>query len=249
MIFVTGDTHGDYTRFKTDIFPEQKTMTKADCVIICGDFGIWDSSNQSKYWLDWLEHKSFTTLFVDGNHENYDLLNAYPVERWHGGNVHFIRPSIIHLMRGQLFEINGKHIFTMGGASSHDISDGILEPEDPDFKKKRAQLDKQGKYMYRVNHVSWWAEELPTEAEYATARATLDICGWRVDYIFTHCAPTNVSDILGGGLYQPDALTDFLDEVSQQCDFDYWFFGHYHENRNVLRKYVGLYGQILELPV
>ncbi len=51
MIFVTGDTHGDYTRFKTDIFPEQKEMTKADFVVICGDFGIWDTSNHSNIGL------------------------------------------------------------------------------------------------------------------------------------------------------------------------------------------------------
>lgn len=54
--------------------------------------------------------------------------------------------------------------------------------------------------------------------------------------------------ILGGGMYQLDALTNFLEEVSQRCDFDYWFFGHYHENRDVFWKYVGLYEQILELP-
>lgn len=78
MIFVTGDTHGDYNRFRTDIFPEQKSMTKADYVIICGDFGLWSESKEQKHKLDWLEDKPFTTLFVDGNHENYDLLNAYP---------------------------------------------------------------------------------------------------------------------------------------------------------------------------
>lgn len=80
MIFVTGDTHGDYTRFNTANFPEQKAMTKLDYVIICGDFGIWNESNEEKYWLNWLQDKPFTTLFVDGNHENYDLLNSYPVE-------------------------------------------------------------------------------------------------------------------------------------------------------------------------
>ena len=144
MIFVTGDTHGDYTRFRTDIFPEQKTMTKDDYVIVCGDFGLWDNSKQQKYRLDWLEKKPFTTLFVDGNHENYELLNAYPVQCWHGGVVHMIRQSVIHLMRGQLFEIDGKRVFTMGGAASHDISDGILEPTEPDYKKKKSLLDKQG---------------------------------------------------------------------------------------------------------
>lgn len=248
MIFVTGDTHGDFTRLKTDIFPEQKWLTKADYVIICGDFGIWDASNEQKYWLDWLEKKSFTTLFVDGNHENYDLLNSYPVEQWNGGNVHFIRPSVIHLMRGQLFDIDGKRIFTMGGASSHDISDGILEPDDPNLKKKRTLLKKQGKSMYRINHLSWWKEEMPNDEEYNVARATLETCNWKVDYIFTHCAPNDVSTLLGGGMYKLDTLTDFLEEVSQRCEFDYWFFGHHHENRNVFRKFVGLYEQILKLP-
>lgn len=248
MIFVTGDTHGDYTRFKTDIFPEQKEMTKEDFVIICGDFGIWDTSNKSEYWMDWLENKPFTTLFVDGNHENYDILNSHPIKKWHGRNVHFIRPTVIHLMRGQLFEIAGKRVFTMGGASSHDISDGILEPNDHDFEEKKAMLDKQGKYMYRINHHSWWQEELPAEAEYAAARSTLQSCGWRVDYIFTHCAPSSVVEILSEGMFPPDALTDFHEEISQKCEFDYWFFGHYHENRRISRKYVLVYEQIIELP-
>lgn len=72
------------------------------------------------WWRSWLNDRPFTTLFVDGNHEIFDLLNAYPVENWHGGKIHRIAPSIIHLMRGQLFDIEGKSFFTMGGAESHD---------------------------------------------------------------------------------------------------------------------------------
>ena len=42
MIYVTGDTHGDFSRFSLDAFPEQSTMTTDDYMIICGDFGgIW----------------------------------------------------------------------------------------------------------------------------------------------------------------------------------------------------------------
>ena len=41
-IFITGDTHGDFRRFRPDIFYEQEHMTKEDLVLICGDFGgIW----------------------------------------------------------------------------------------------------------------------------------------------------------------------------------------------------------------
>ncbi|WP_368041519.1 metallophosphoesterase family protein [Bittarella massiliensis (ex Durand et al. 2017)] len=77
MIFITGDTHGDFTRFSSENFPEQKRMNKEDFVIICGDFGgLWDGTRKEHYWLDWLENKPFTTLFVSGNHENYDLLST-----------------------------------------------------------------------------------------------------------------------------------------------------------------------------
>lgn len=79
MIYITGDCHGNFERFNTDIFPEQLEMNKEDYVIICGDFGgIWDKSGDSKkeaMILNQLECKSYTTLFVDGNHENFDRLS------------------------------------------------------------------------------------------------------------------------------------------------------------------------------
>ena len=131
MIFATGDTHGNFQRFKSEYFPEQANMTRSDYVIICGDFGgVWDGSRQEEKLLDKLEQFPFTTLFVDGNHENFDRLMEYPIEEWHRGKVHFIRPHVIHLMRGQVFEIDGYTFFTMGGAQSHDIANGILDPAD-----------------------------------------------------------------------------------------------------------------------
>lgn len=246
MIFITGDTHGEFTRFSTGIFPEQKELGKDDYVIVCGDFGIWNGSKEENYWMDWLNNKSFTTLFVTGNHSNYDLLGQLPVREWMGGNVQFIRDDVIHLMRGQVYEIAGKRIFTMGGASSHDIDAGILAPDDPGFRRKRRQLDRQGG-LYRINHVSWWKEELPNDAEYDTARKNLDACGWKVDYIISHCCPSGIADLVGKGMYQPDQLTDFFEEVSQKCDFQYWFFGHYHDNRVLMCKYVLLYKQIVQV--
>lgn len=99
MIYITGDCHSNFERFNTRNFPEQKEMTKDDYVIICGDFGgVWNKDGESKMEtgaLDWLDGKAFTTLFVDVNHENFDRLYAYPVEMWHGGKAHKIRPSVI----------------------------------------------------------------------------------------------------------------------------------------------------------
>lgn len=74
MIYVAGDCHADWSKFSTNCFPEQKEMTRDDFVIVCGDFGIWHDDRTERYWLKWLEEKSFTILFVDGNHENFDRL-------------------------------------------------------------------------------------------------------------------------------------------------------------------------------
>ena len=246
MVFITGDTHGNFRRFTPDNFPEQKNLTKDDYVIICGDFGLWHDTPEEGYWFDWLHGKPFTTLFVDGNHENYDRLNAFPVTEWHGGQVHFVRPSIIHLMRGQVFEIDGSRFFTMGGAASHDIDAGILEYDDPQFDIKRRALDKQ-MALYRVNHISWWKEEMPSDIEYARAVKTLEANNWQVDYIITHCCPSSISDILGAGHYQPDRLTNFLETVKQRVEFKEWFFGHYHDDRPIGQQFCCLYKAIIEL--
>ena len=87
-IFITGDTHGDFSRLLPAAFHEQRDLTKEDYLILCGDFGgVWDGGDAEQQWLDWLETRSFTTLFVSGNHENYDMIGEYPLEEWHGGKA------------------------------------------------------------------------------------------------------------------------------------------------------------------
>ena len=196
--------------------------------------------------LDWLEGRPFTTAFVTGNHENYDALRKYPLEEWQGGNIRRIRPSVILLERGQIFDLGGKRFFTMGGASSHDIQDGILEPDDPLFKKKCRELNAKSA-MYRVNHLSWWKEELPSEEEYQTAQANLERHGWAVEYIITHCCPTSVLDAIGRGMFQSDPLTDFLEEVAQRCRFRHWFFWHYHMDGHMGEQFIYLYQELLQI--
>lgn len=250
MIYITGDCHRNFERFNRSIFPEQQEMTKEDYVIVCGDFGgVWNKGKENKeetMLLDWLDCKSFTTLFVDGNHENFDRLYDYPVENWHGGKVHKIRPSVIHLMRGQVFDIDDRSIFTFGGASSHDIDGGILEPDDPDYKKKKKELD-QGWLPYRINHVSWWKQELPSEEEMEEGRKNLALQHNTVDFIVTHCCSSSTQAMLGGSLYKPDMETTYLEEIKQNTKFKKWFFGHYHDNRNVSVEEILLYEQIIRI--
>lgn len=270
-IFVTGDTHGSESygrrnvdgflrRFNTQNFPEQKKLTKNDYVIICGDFGgIWDFKGESKaekYALDWLETRNFTTLFLPGNHENYDrllgleppelidswmyfslsyeekqkLLSGYPKKAWNGGFVRELRPSVLMLERGYIFDINGKKCFAFGGASSHDISGGILRPEDyetrDDAKKEYKELDEIG-LSFRVNHFSWWERELPSQIEMEMGLAMLEDEKYKVDFIFTHDCPSSLSAMMN---CKTDELNNYLESLKRKVEYKHWFFGHHHIN-------------------
>ena len=245
-IWVTGDTHGDFQRFTTKNFPQLKGMDRDDYMIICGDFGgVWAGEQVDGRKLDWLEDKPFTTLFVCGNHENFNLLNSYPEQEWHGGRVHVVRPHILQLMRGQVSEIGGLTWFTTRGGASHDIQDGILDPAEPGFERRYWAL-RRINAMFRVLGHSWWPEEMPSEAEYAEAEASLERSRWRVDCVLTHCAPTSVTKTLNPS-YLPDKLTDFLEMVKERCQFQRWFAGHYHINRVIDERFVIQREQISQL--
>ena len=249
MIYATGDTHREFCRFEPQNFPEQKQMSREDYVLILGDFGaVWDGHRQDRQKLDWLEALPYTTLFIDGNHENFDLLQKYPVEEWHGGKVHFVRPHVIHLMRGQCFEIDGRTFCTMGGASSHDMPGGVLNPHSLDYEEMAFAL-KQSGIRYRVDHRTWWRQELPSAGEYEEARRTMKRIGWKSDYILTHCAPSSISDLLSDGTYAHDTLTDFLEnEVRAKMHYRHWLFGHYHIDENLPGGFTVLSEQIVRLP-
>lgn len=253
--YLTGDIHGNPERLGVHSFYEQREFLKNkedNYVIILGDFGlIWNrdaESKQEKWWLDWLQDKPFTTLFVDGNHENHIRLNTYPVKEWKGGKVHEIRPNVLHLMRGEVFNIEDKKFFTMGGASSHDIQDGILDYEDPEWKEKAKKLDSQGKYMYRVKGLSWWEQELPNEEEMQNGLKNLEKHNYKVDYILTHSPSTSQLYLLGGkGLYEPDKLSNYLEEVRVRTEYKKHFMGHMHVNRAINDKDIVLYEQIIRI--
>lgn len=138
------------------------------------------------------------------------------------------------------------HFFTMGGAKSHDTEDGILEPGAPDFERKLLMLQRKPRARYRINHISWWAQEMPSEEEYAEARKNLAKVDWAVDYVITHCAPTSIA-LMENRHNEADPLTDFLQEVKERAHYHYWLFGHYHDNRAIDEKHILLWEQIVQV--
>lgn len=236
-VYITGDCHGDFSKFTKANFPEQKYLVREDIVIILGDFGLWQDTPQERYKLNVLNNRNFTTVFVDGNHENYDRLysNEFPIVDFHGGKAHKIRENIYHLMRGYIFDFAGKKFFCMGGASSHDISDGILDMSDFENEYEFAQEYKKMYYqnkMFRVNHVSWWKQELPDAEEMKRGKNNLEAVGGKVDYVITHCLPTGIASEIGW--MDKDSLMDYFQDLilDYNLTFTKWYCGHYHVNRN-----------------
>ncbi|MBQ4225201.1 MAG: metallophosphoesterase [Oscillospiraceae bacterium] len=224
MIYLTGDTHIpiDIEKLNEKLFPEQLSMTREDHVIICGDFGgIWDESERHKKWLEWLAERNFTVLFADGNHENFTMLEKYPVSEWHGGKIHVIADNIFHLMRGQVFDIENRLFFVMGGAYSKDR-------------------------IFRTPGVSWWAREMPDEEEYKEALRNLKKVGFSVDHVITHTAPTNIISRFYTDEHEKP-LNEFLQYLADTLSFDKWFFGHVHTDEFIDDRFIVLYDRIYDL--
>lgn len=232
MIYVTGDIHGsiDIRKLLKNNITEK--ITEEDYVIICGDFGlVWHYKKEirkEKKWLDWLNKQRWTTIFVDGNHECFPRLNAFPVKDWHGGKVHVIRDKVLHLMRGEIFEIEGNRIFAMGGAASHDRGPA---KGDTDI----------------VIGKSWWPEEIPSREEMDHALENLAKYDFKVDYIITHCLPTLFQDYLKHGEYASDDMTRFLDIIFEKAEYKHWYSGHYHYNVDVTDRISVVFSRILTL--
>lgn len=233
MIYVCGDTHIpiDIKKLNSRNFIEQKDLTKDDYVIILGDFGlIWDYNGWSKeelYWKRWIENKPWTTLFIDGNHENFNRLNEYPVQKWNGGKVHKISDSIIHLMRGQVFTINNQKLFTFGGAMSTDRG---IATQTADRDRGRI----------------WWDDEMPTIDEIKEARSNLKEHNNKVDYILTHTL-SSYDIVCLNRYFNIDYQNAFLDDVRINVDYKHWYAGHFHIDKNISFKTTVLYNAILEL--
>jgi DNA repair exonuclease SbcCD nuclease subunit len=191
-------------------------------MIVLGDFGlVWSNSKEEIYWQNWLNTRNYTTLFVDGNHENFNLLNAYPVTEWNGGKVHMISDSIIHLMRGQVFTLNGEKFFTMGGGTS---------------------IDKH----YRIEGKSWWAEEIPSSSEFEEGMDNLDKHNWEVDYVLSHTTSKRIMELICY-IKENNPINTFFDMLEKDLTYKYWFFGHFHEDLNIDEKHCLLFDSILDL--
>lgn len=241
MIFVTGDTHREFRRLGAKAWVEGRRLTKSDYLIVCGDFGLlWEAtkSDEELYWTNWLNEKSWTTIFIDGNHESFPRLAALDQIEMFGSKVGKISDSIYHLRRGEVYLIPDqigsltvmRKCFTFGGAVS---------------------IDKHLRKPYQT----WWPEEVASYAEMEKGLANLAKHNNEVDVVITHTIPLGLFPFLGMGELRfdiKDVAEEYLGEVRKMLKFKKWYFGHWHINRFLVYKdrlFHGLYEDIVQLDV
>jgi len=216
MIYLTGDTHGDISRFDTAMFPEGVSLTKFDVVIQLGDFGVlWSpvKSDNELYWMEWLANKQWTTLVIPGNHENHDEIESLPVGIKWGAKV-------------RVYEINEQRVY-------FGIPGEIYTIENETFLciPKALSIDKE----LRTEGESWWSKELLSKQEENNVLDSLDKVDWNVDYVITHTCPTSIigqaiDDYTINPKYN-DPTSKFLEFIANRLKFNHWFFGHFHNDR------------------
>lgn len=219
MIYVTGDVHGDFARFRA----ARRKLRKGDTLIVCGDFGmLWDNGKAEQRRLKKLSKLPFTVAFLDGQHENYDLLAAYPTAEWNGGTVQQIAPNVVHLLRGEIYTVEGKRCFAFGGGESEPLE------------------------LRRQSNTAW-EECIPDEAQMRNGMEKLQQADFSVDYIFTHEPSGRVRTFFDRNEFSLNGIGAYLNWVEEKTSFAHWYFGCIHVDKRLSRKYTALFLNICRL--
>lgn len=224
-IIITGDTHADISRI---LKIDDSEMTKNDIVIILGDFGvIWGDSERTEYCLKVLGEKNFTTAFLDGNHENFvEIARLEKTIFWNNGYVGLLPYGVIHLLRGEIYNINDKRIGVCGGANSVDL-------------------------WHRTEGISWWREEEITNNDINKFMTIAEEYDNKVDIMLSHDAPASIIPIvkLYSGVNDGEISNSQkqLEKINQIIDIKKWYFGHWHIDKKIDDKFECLYKKIKEI--
>ena len=223
MIYVTGDMHGEEERLYSR---SMKKLSEGDTLIVCGDFGfVWDGSAKEKKILEYLGSRKYNVCFIDGTHENFDLLVKCRMTVWNGGKVHRVSGNLFHMMRGQIFTIEGYRIFTFGGGESTDRE-------------------------MRTEHISWWKEEMPTPAELEEGAKAIDEVDCDVDFIITHEPPSIVKSTMllrAGETDSVNKLNGYFEQLNRVCKFKHWYFGSMHEDRIITNVHTAVFEDVIPI--
>lgn len=158
---IAGDWHGK-TRVALAVI--QKAVDEnCELIIQLGDFGIWPGYSGVAYLDDMnymLQRVNRKVVFVGGNHEDYNQIDAWEKVNARSTNGHvYVRSNILYIPRGTCWKWGGKRFLALGGAVSVDKA-------------------------WREPNKSWWWQEAITNDQMVTAVDNAN--GREIDYFITH---------------------------------------------------------------
>lgn len=158
MVYLISDLHGkfDFKGLKDYL----ANADEEDLLIILGDLGLqFEETEENRCFTEQFLRINKKIAIVDGNHENFEFLNSFPEEDWNGGRIHRLTENIVHLKRGNIYQIQGRKFFVFGGCKSS-----------PKWKEMGL----------------WHPGDEATEEECQLAIENLEQHGYQVDYVLTH---------------------------------------------------------------
>lgn len=207
LIFV-GDIHGKLRELIWKVV-EQYKLKNVDLVVL-GDFGVGFGKSNSMYHLykrveNKLIKNDIMIYTIRGNHDNPDYFD---------GNHNFER--LIFLEDYKLINISGITIYPIGGATSIDRT----------FRKKyNEKMEKYGS-----SKRCWWENESVKKIDFKDL-------SYKTDIVISHSSPISFTPLsIRTDDIEIDVWKDilnernYLEEIKNEINYKYWFFGHYHES-------------------
>ena len=231
MVFITGDTHGDFTRIER--FCERFSPTRDDIMIILGDAGFnYYGGRRDRQAKERMARMPITIFSIHGNHEmRPGTIPSYRMEEWHGGLVFAEEayPNLLFAVDGEVYDLGGYQTIAIGGAYSID------------------------KYYRLANGWNWWADEQPTAEMKRGIEKVLDNRHWQVDAVLTHTVPLKYepTEVFLPMIDQSqvDKSTEaWLDSIEDRLTYKHWYAGHYHTEKEI-DKLTLLFESIREFTV
>jgi len=196
MFVVTGAVRGQDDLARISSHPIVSSMSKTDFLISIGGCYATRPRIDFRDALEELRELPCSLLILDGERDDHDLLADHPAYPWNGGLAQLMSRGIMRLCRGQVFDLGGVSVLTMGGASTEGRED-------------------IGKYW------NWWPEQDPSREDVLTALG--NAAGKRLDYVLTCDCPSSWKPLVGkSSCPSSDALEDLRKEVDYGC----WLFSH-----------------------
>lgn len=211
MIYITGDTHREFSRLNYI-----KDIKENDMLIVLGDAGInYCLDNEDISYKEYLKEFKIKIFCVRGNHEERpENIDSYKEIDMFGGKVYIEEnyPNLIFAKDGEIYNIDGKSFLVIGGAYS---------------------IDKNYRLLYGYK---WFKDEQLTDIEMKNILEKVK--GEHFDIVLTHTCPykyepteTFLNDI--DQTKVDKTMEHFLDKVEESISYNKWYCGHYHIEKKI----------------